>query len=59
MKESLHAHFMKQALKQAEIALDKGEVPVGAVVVHQNRVIAKAYNQMEQVTEAVRQVFAL
>ncbi len=50
---SIHSdeHFMKQALKQAEIAFDKGEVPVGAVVVAENRIIAKAYNMTEQLTD--------
>lgn len=42
-----HEYFMKEALKQAAVALEKGEVPVGAVVVYENRVIARAYNQME------------
>ncbi len=40
-------HFMKEALKQAAVALEKGEVPVGAVVVFENKIIARAYNQME------------
>ena len=47
MSSSLHDHFMKEALKQAAIALEKGEVPVGAVVVWQNRIIGRGYNQME------------
>jgi tRNA(adenine34) deaminase len=44
---SLHENFMREALKEAQRAFDKGEVPVGAVVVSQNRVIARAHNQME------------
>ena len=51
MPNSLHDHFMKEALKQAGIALEKGEVPVGAVVVWENRVIARAYNQMEMLRD--------
>ena len=39
--------FMREALKQAQIAAEKGEVPVGAIIVHQNRTIARAYNQVE------------
>jgi tRNA(adenine34) deaminase len=39
---------MKLALKEAELALDEGEVPVGAVIVHEERVIASAHNQREQ-----------
>src|SRR5438034_4787360 len=38
---------MRQALVQARLAFDAGEVPVGAVIVHQDRVIAEAYNQRE------------
>ncbi|MFY7829042.1 MAG: nucleoside deaminase [Flectobacillus sp.] len=40
-------YFMQLALYQAEIAMEKGEIPVGAVVVCQNTIIAKAYNQTE------------
>jgi tRNA(adenine34) deaminase len=41
------AFFMRMALAQARVAFDAGEVPVGAVIVHQDRVIAEAYNQRE------------
>ena len=44
---SIHENFMREALKEAQKAFDKGEVPIGAVVVSQNRVIARAHNQME------------
>ncbi len=47
MTSSLHDHFMREALKQAKTAFEKGEVPVGAVVVYKNQIIARAYNQME------------
>ncbi|MBU9888246.1 MAG: nucleoside deaminase [Candidatus Omnitrophica bacterium] len=47
MEKVQHAHFMKEAIKQAVIALEKGEVPVGAVVVWKNKIVARAYNQME------------
>ena len=43
----LYETFMREALKEAKKAFEKGEVPVGAVIVSQNRVIARAYNQME------------
>ena len=43
--------FMQQALKQAEMAFEKGEVPVGAVVVAENRIISRAHNQTEQLTD--------
>jgi len=37
--------FIKEALEQARIAFDKGEVPVGCVIVKNNEIIAKAHNQ--------------
>ena len=37
-------YFMRIALQEAELAFDKGEIPVGAVVVLNNTVIAKAHN---------------
>jgi tRNA(adenine34) deaminase len=40
-------HFMHIALKEAEAALEKGEVPVGAVLVKGNRIIAKTHNKKE------------
>jgi len=51
MTTSIHDHFMKEALKQAGIALEKGEVPVGAVVVWQNRIVGRGYNQMEMLRD--------
>ena len=43
---------MREALKEARKAFDDGEVPVGAVVVCKNRVIARAHNQTERLTDA-------
>lgn len=43
--------FMNEAFKQAKIALEEGEVPVGAVIVSKNRIIAKGYNQTERLTD--------
>ncbi|MBI1976377.1 MAG: tRNA adenosine(34) deaminase TadA [Candidatus Omnitrophica bacterium] len=40
-------HYMREALKQAKRAGESGEVPIGAVIVHKNQVIARAYNQVE------------
>lgn len=40
-------YFMKQAIKEAQTAFDKDEVPVGALVVSQGRIIAKAHNLTE------------
>ncbi len=45
-------YFMKQALIQAQIAFEKGEVPVGAVVVCNNQIISKAHNQTETLNDA-------
>ena len=39
--------FMKKALQEAEIAFEKGEIPVGAVIVIDNRVIARTHNLTE------------
>ena len=44
-------YFMNEALKEARKALDQQEVPVGAVVVNQNRIIARAYNMTQQLTD--------
>ncbi|MCX7551578.1 nucleoside deaminase [Xanthomarina sp. F2636L] len=40
-------YFMKKALQEAEIAFDTGEIPVGAVIVIDNRIIARAHNLTE------------
>jgi tRNA(adenine34) deaminase len=44
----MHEHFMRLALEEAEQALRESEVPIGAVIVHEERVIARAHNQREQ-----------
>ena len=43
--------WMAAALKQAELAFDAGEVPVGAVVVHQERLIGRGHNQTERLQD--------
>lgn len=45
-------YFMEEALKQAEMAYQSNEVPIGAVVVAQNKIIARAHNQVEQLQDA-------
>ena len=40
-------YFMKQALVEARSAAEEGEVPVGAVIVCNNQIIARAHNQTE------------
>jgi tRNA(adenine34) deaminase len=42
---------MNEALKQAKFAFEEGEIPVGAVVVSKNRIIARAYNQTERLND--------
>jgi tRNA(adenine34) deaminase len=44
-------YFMKQALLEAEKAFECGEIPVGAVIVCDGRIIARAHNQTEQLTD--------
>ncbi len=40
-------YFMKKALQEAELAFEKGEVPVGAIVVIDNKIIARSHNLTE------------
>jgi len=40
-------YFMKKALNEAEIAFEKGEIPVGAVIVVANKIIARSHNLTE------------
>jgi tRNA(adenine34) deaminase len=44
---TIHERWMKYALKEAMRAFERDEVPVGAIVVHHNAVIAKGFNQVE------------
>ena len=45
-------YFMQEALKEALIAKDQEEVPVGAVIVCDNQIIARAHNYMERLNDA-------
>ncbi len=45
-------HYMQLALKEAQKASDKEEVPVGAIVVLKDQVIAKAFNQVELLNDS-------
>jgi len=47
MKETKHEKFMQAALQEARKALDKQEIPVGAVVVCKDTIIARAHNLTE------------
>ena len=44
-------YFMKKALLEAEAAFEKGEVPIGAVITVQDRIIARAHNLTEQLND--------
>ncbi len=45
-------YFMKEALRQAKLAFDAGEVPVGAVVVWGDKIISRGHNQVEQLNDS-------
>jgi tRNA(adenine34) deaminase len=44
-------HFMREALKEARKAFDADEVPIGAVIVCDNRIIARAHNYTERLND--------
>lgn len=44
-------YYMRQALNEAQLAFDKNEVPIGAVVVCQGRIIARAHNLTETLND--------
>ncbi len=43
-----HEHFMHEALKEAELALEEGERPIGAIVVHNGQVVGRGRAQHQQ-----------
>ncbi len=45
-------YFMKIALEEAKIAFEKGEIPIGAVLTVENKIIAKFHNQTEQLIDS-------
>jgi len=46
-----HEYFMKRALVEASNAFDADEIPVGAIIVYDNRIIAKAHNLTETLND--------
>lgn len=46
-----HDFYMQQALKEARKALDEDEIPVGAVIVAEGRIIGKGYNQTQRLND--------
>ncbi len=47
-----HEYYMEQALKEAMKAIEADEVPIGAVIVMQNKIIGRGYNQVEMLTDS-------
>ena len=47
----MHEAYMRMAYQEAVAAFDEDEVPVGAVIVHEERVVAAAHNQREQLRD--------
>lgn len=47
-----HEHFMQQAIKEAYKALEADEVPIGAVIVMQEKIISRGYNQVERLNDS-------
>jgi len=46
-------YFMQIALQEAQVAYDTGEVPVGAVIVAENKIICKAHNEVERLKDTM------
>ncbi|OIQ29355.1 MAG: tRNA-specific adenosine deaminase [Bacteroidetes bacterium MedPE-SWsnd-G2] len=44
-------YFMRKAIQEAQMAFDKGEIPVGAVIVVEDRIIARSHNLTELLTD--------
>ncbi|MHA2032136.1 MAG: tRNA adenosine(34) deaminase TadA [Candidatus Kariarchaeaceae archaeon] len=51
MRTELHEKWMREALKEAKQGLQKDEVPIGAVVVFDGRIIGRGYNQVEMLQD--------
>ena len=56
-----HNFFMKEALREAEKAIDNGDIPIGAVIVYKNEIIASTHNEVElqQDTTAHAEILAI
>jgi len=50
--DSVHSKYMRDALREAERAASEGEVPVGCVIVHNNRIIGRGHNQREKLKDS-------
>ncbi|MFH1229890.1 MAG: tRNA adenosine(34) deaminase TadA [Planctomycetota bacterium] len=47
-QSAIDENYMKESIKEAVRALEDNEVPIGAVIVYQNKIIGRAYNQREK-----------
>ena len=45
-------YFMKMALREAKIAYNEEEIPIGAVIVHENTIISKGHNQCQKLNDS-------
>lgn len=52
VESKVYENFMQVALEEARTAFQKGEVPVGAVIIKEDKVIAKAHNMVESLNDA-------
>ncbi|HXH18107.1 MAG TPA: nucleoside deaminase [Chitinophagales bacterium] len=52
ISQNRHIHFMQEALKEAQKAYAAEEIPIGAVIVLKDRIIARAHNQVEKLSDA-------
>ncbi len=52
-KQTAHEKWMREALHQADLAEEMGEVPIGAVIVKDERIVAAAYNRRETEQQAL------
>ena len=51
MSSQTDERYMRQAIEQAKIAEENGDVPIGAIIVYKNQIIGKAYNQRQQLAD--------
>jgi tRNA(adenine34) deaminase len=51
IESNLDERYMRTAIEAAKTAKDNGDAPIGAVIVHEGQIIAKAYNQREQLND--------
>ena len=50
-KQQKDEQYMRSAIEEARVAAENGDVPIGCVIVHNGRIIGRAYNQREQLQD--------